>query len=143
MMGVWDQVEALLAEGKGVQITLTAAQELKFPKQPRGRPRRWLPPFLNYAYWEGTDDIKERMGGHRPRCQRRGCGKYLRKDQRWVCSEECADAVINSSLLALAALHYESIDQISDFTPALCDETLRRYREQQRIGFFAVANAER
>jgi hypothetical protein len=103
-MGVWEQVDSLIAEGRGVVITLTAGEEMTFPKGPPGRPRSRLPPFIAYAFWQGSNDIKNRMVGRRPRCQRRGCGRYLRKQQSWVYSDECGRIVIDDSLRMPAVL---------------------------------------
>jgi hypothetical protein len=128
MPTIWEQVEELRRQGKGAIITLPACCEVKFPKLPPGRPRRKLPPYMNYASWQGSDDIKNRMHGKRPRCQRHGCDKYLRKDQRWVCSDRCADIVIDDSLRLLAVLKYKLIKRLDEYNDDVRAQVLRLYR---------------
>jgi len=134
MPTVWEQVEELIRQGKGVTITIPACCEVKFPKGPPGRPPTRLPPFMGYAFWQGRDDIKNRMRGKRPRCQRYGCGNYLRKDQRWVCSDECADKLIDESLRVLALSKYNLIERVADYNAAVADEARYLYLEEMSNG---------
>jgi hypothetical protein len=127
MATVWEQIDELARQGKGAIVTLSAAQEVKIPKGPPGRPPSRLPPFMGYAFWQGSNDIKNRMGGKRPRCQRSGCGRHLRKDQRWVCSDACADTVIDESLRVLALTKYKLIDRAADYNAAVADKARQRY----------------
>jgi hypothetical protein len=77
--GVWEQVEALLQEGKGVQLSVSPGAELK--PVPRGKPR-FRDPLNPYAHYKTP-----RRGYAHPKCL--VCKKELRKDDVEVCSEAC------------------------------------------------------
>ena len=103
-MGIWEEAERLIASGQGVVITLTEAHEVHLPKRRSRRCRKRLDrPWQNYL---GSDGLS------RPRCRRKGCQKYLRKNQPAVCSTRCRQLLIEECVLALELVDYyvEPID---------------------------------
>lgn len=107
-MGVWEQVEELVAAGKGVTIRLTEAQEVKFHKNRKleTRVHRERP-------WETY--LGSTKGTTRPRCYAKGCRTYLKKDQPVACSQKCADQIIEESLRYLALLEYHLIERLDEY----------------------------
>lgn len=121
-MSLWDQVEALLAEGKGATVTLTAAMEVKTTHRKAERRRHRERPWER---WSGSTD-----GMSRPRCHARGCDKYLKKDQPIVCSEECHNKLRDYCVRSLALLEGVVDTQGAYEEVSHGDEVLRRVAKE-------------
>ena len=105
-MSIWEQVEALVAEGKGAVITLTEANEVKLPR----RKTQSLHKTRRFDQYAGSTD-----GTSRPRCRARGCQNYLKVDQPIVCCDKCGDKVVRDAIRILALMKYHVIERLDDF----------------------------
>lgn len=111
-MTIWEQVESLLAEGKGATITLTEAQEVKMPYRrrlgvPAKQKRRPEDPWAHYA--GGISSSK------RPRCMATGCHKHLRRNQPAACCPEHERAIVDDCMKMLAVLKYRLVERLDDY----------------------------
>jgi len=96
-MSTWKAILDASSQG-AVKVDLPAAVFAKKHKQKAGRPRRrGLIPFHHYAGY------KEERGG-RPRCPLRGCGRWLKKDQRLACSTEHETRLVEQAKETLRTL---------------------------------------
>jgi hypothetical protein len=93
----WSQLLELTEAGKGVRVNL--AESTYVPRRTRkgkGRPRvRGATLFGHYAGY------REDRGG-RPKCARKGCGNYLRRDQRLGCSPQHEEEALAEARAVLA-----------------------------------------
>jgi len=91
----WRELLEAAQAGKATKVLLTPGQRIVRPKRRPGRPRvRGATAFGHYA---GYDPAK----GGRPRCARRGCGKRLKRDERFACSPEHAQQAIDQARTVL------------------------------------------
>lgn len=87
---LWDEVNKRLAESKqGVQIKLNPTDRVVDVQRPRGRP-----PLHKHFPYENFKSFDPKNPRRRPRCRARGCNNFLRKDQRFACSDACRAEVI-------------------------------------------------
>lgn len=73
-MTFWDR----LASGEAVRVTVPEAT-----RKPARRVR-----VARTAPWSNYAGFNPRKGG-RPRCRAPGCGRYLKIDQPYACSDRC------------------------------------------------------
>ena len=142
-MGVWEQVNALVAEGKSVTITLTEAQEVAIPRRALSDRRLFrMRPWESYA---GSTD-----GNRRPRCRANGCTTYLRKNQPLACSDKCERQLIATCLRTLAILRYNLIGRVDEYeafvhgnqaVACLTEEEKNERRKLGAIGDVGVAGS--
>lgn len=65
--------------------------------QKRGRPKKYLD-------GSSIENHAGRRGCYWPKCRGKGCRNYLKVDQAFVCSEDCANEVFNRALQMLAGI---------------------------------------
>ena len=109
MGGVWDQVRAMIAEGKGVTVNLKPEWEVKLPRKRTKKPLRTHRnrPWQTY--------VGSTTGTSRPRCKAKGCENYLLKSQPVACCDAHADQVLHDALRVLALLHYRMVEKLDEF----------------------------
>ena len=97
MKTIWEKIEKILEKNLVPVVLLREEWEVEQPKRLSGRPRTWeVNKFENYAAYKGKK-------GH-PRCMRVGCINFLKKDQRFVCSEFCRKEIIKECKTKIALL---------------------------------------
>lgn len=90
----------IVQAGMEPQITLQSEQEIKpLTYSSPGRPVELLPEERGFRHYAGF-----MFGRSRPRCKRRGCRKFLKRDQPLACSDECKREMIEEARWVLALL---------------------------------------
>lgn len=101
-MSIEKKVADLVKQGRQPSLLLPPSQIL--PKVKHGKNGR---PRVNYTHDNKYDELKGhagRRGKKWPRCYARGCEKYLKKNQKLVCSDACFETVFNHALTLLYKL---------------------------------------
>jgi len=136
MPGIWDQVEALVAEGKGATITLTEAHEVKIPYQRKKLPKKYV---HKDRPWETYDGCTRGTG--RPRCQWKGCNTYLKKDQPVACCIEHEQKIADYCIRMLAVIRYRIVDRLDDYDELLHgDSVVAKFLEELKDGTLLNVN---
>lgn len=136
---MWDQVRFILSQGMVPEITVTEPDESMIALHKRGPGRPQKPDRFNWLHYSGT-----LLPGKRPVCKAKGCSRWLRRDQKAWCSQDCEDKGLADLNAVLALIEPQQLEDLirnnvdMDFRVVKTNrefEKKKRPRRPRRFGY--------